>query len=177
MYSTCDSKNNDRIGRTESIEDALISPSASVKDHRLPKYSSSKRIDKNRQINIKSIIKFQGITEFSKRKYTLHFVNISGNKSRKNRNSHALSHSASNLLRRSFGRLPFVFSQQSGNTMSLTPYDSRTRQPDDCVEADDRFQPSKSGTKGSLLNVSRTIELNTTQTYGIFFLPSKCFSQ
>ena len=50
--------------------------------------------------------------------------------------------------------------------MSLTPYDSRNMQPDDCVEADDRFEPSKSGTKGSLLNVSRTIILNTSQMYG-----------
>ena len=97
------------------------------------------------------------------------FVNISGNKSRKTRNSHALSHSASNLLRRSFGRLPFVFSQQSGNTMSLTPYDSRTKQPADCVEADDRFEPSKPGTKGSLLNVSRQNTLNITPTYGNLF--------
>ena len=41
--------------------------------------------------------------------------------------------------------------------MSLTPYESRSRQPDECVEADDRFEASKSGTKGGLINVSLKI--------------------
>ena len=42
MYSTCDSKNNDRMGRTESVEDTLLSPTRSAKENRFPRYSSSK---------------------------------------------------------------------------------------------------------------------------------------
>ena len=42
MYSTCDSKNDDRMGRTESVEDTLLSPTKPTKDNRFPKYSSSK---------------------------------------------------------------------------------------------------------------------------------------
>ena len=42
MYSTCDSKNNDRMGRTESVEDTLLSPTRSAKENRFPRYSNSK---------------------------------------------------------------------------------------------------------------------------------------
>ena len=42
MYSTCDSKNVDRMGRTESVEDTLLSPTKPTKDNRFPKYSNSK---------------------------------------------------------------------------------------------------------------------------------------
>ena len=75
-----------------------------------------------------------------------------------------LSHSASNLLRRSFGRLPFAFShQQSGdNSVSLTPYNFKdNQQPDDNVETEERFESNKtSKTGGNLLQVS-CIKINS----------------
>ena len=89
------------------------------------------------------------------------FTNVDS-KSKKNRNTpQALSHSASNLLRRSFGRLPFAFSNQSGNNVPLTPYDSRNRSApqDENVEIDQNMlDQSKLETKGGggLLQVRKT---------------------
>merc|ERR1719367_2312556 len=100
MYSTYDSKNNDRMGRTESVEDTLLSPTKPTKDNRFPKYSNSNKTKNHRS---------------------------------------ALSQSASNLLRRSFGRLPFSFSHQQSadNAVSLTPYDFKdNQQPDESFDGD-----------------------------------------
>ena len=67
MYSTYDSKNDDRMGRTESVEDTLLSPTKPTKDNRFPKYSNSKffiqRHDDYNRIDI---------TVVSKRKVNIH---------------------------------------------------------------------------------------------------------
>ena len=42
MYSTRDSENDDRMGRTESVEDTLLSPTKGPKDNKFARYSSSK---------------------------------------------------------------------------------------------------------------------------------------
>ena len=69
-----------------------------------------------------------------------------------------MSQSASNLLRRSFGRLPFAFSHQQSadNAVSLTPYDFKdNQQPDESFDGDDILESSKtSKTGGNLLQVS-----------------------
>ena len=52
MYSTCDSKNVDRMGRTESVEDTLLSPTKPTKDNRFPKYSNSEFLFKDIMIII-----------------------------------------------------------------------------------------------------------------------------
>ena len=69
-----------------------------------------------------------------------------------------MSQSASNLLRRSFGRLPFAFSHQQSadHAVSLTPYDFKdNQQPDERFDGDDILESSKaSKTGGNLLQVS-----------------------
>jgi len=71
-------------------------------------------------------------------------------------------------LRRSFGRLPFTFSnQQSGdNSVSLTPYDFKdSQQPDDNLENDDLYEHSKTSKMGgNLLQVRITMEYREANT-------------
>ena len=88
---------------------------------------------------------------------------ISDNKSRISGNTQTLSHSASNLLRRSFARLPFATSNQSGNNISTqmmsTSYRDGNRQQDENLGVDDRIEHPRLATRGGLLQVSN-INLN-----------------
>ena len=86
------------------------------------------------------------------------FSIVSDNKLRVSDNNQTLSHSTSNLLRRSFGRLPFVFSNEPANTEAqlIDVYDdTATGKQDESLGADDRMEPSRTCTKGGgLLQVS-----------------------
>ena len=135
MYSTRDSENDDRMGRTESVEDTLLSPTKGPKDSKFARYSSSKFWEFNKH---KKLLEYnRGCIQYTRNKNLPSWFKFLGNKSKTHRS--ALSHSASNLLRRSFGRLPFALtSQQSAdNTVSLTPYDFKaSQQPDENLDDD-----------------------------------------
>ena len=78
-----------------------------------------------------------------------------GNRSKNGRHAQAFSHSASNLLRRSFGRLPFAGSNHTGYNISVSRYDSTGPQPDDNLDMDYKPDPVHSETSGSILKVCK----------------------
>ena len=74
------------------------------------------------------------------------------------RNTQTLSHSACNLLRRSFGRLPFAFSNSSANNstqLKNTAFDAGNKEKADNVRVHDNAESSRSNARGGLLQVSR----------------------
>ena len=76
---------------------------------------------------------------------------------RNSRNTQTLSHSACNLLRRSFGRLPFAFSSSSANNSSQlksTAFDAGNKEKADTMRVHDNAESSRPNARGGLLQVS-----------------------